>query len=94
MTHKHLTGRGYLVTWIALLLLTSASLAGSYVHLGTTADIVWSLVVACAKTTLVVMFFMHLIERRAASRLAAIVSVLLTLILITLAAADVATRHH
>src|SRR5262245_46522617 len=82
----------YTGVYVALLLLAGLSLGLSFAHLGS-ADLVISLVIALAKALLVLWFFMHLYEQRAANRLVVLVSFLLLLIFVVLTAADVASRH-
>ncbi len=82
----------YLVVWIALLALTALSFLFSRLHLGA-ADIVIALVIATVKTTLVALFFMHLIEERFSVILAPAVALFLFLLLLALTLVDVATRR-
>jgi cytochrome c oxidase subunit 4 len=89
---KHVSGLGYLLTFVALLALATLSLLLSFLH-WTTGDLVMSLVIAAAKALLVLLFFMHLIEQRSANRLVVVVSFGFAALLIGLTAADVATRH-
>jgi cytochrome c oxidase subunit 4 len=83
---------GYIGVYIALVLLAGLSLGLSFAHLGA-ADLVLSLLIALAKALLVLWFFMHLYEQRAANRLVVLVSFLLLLVLVALTALDVASRH-
>lgn len=92
MAHKHMTGPGYLLTYAALIALASLSLGLSYVH-WPFGEVVVALVIATLKAFLVVWFFMHLVEQRFANRLVLLVSVFFVLLLVTLTATDVATRH-
>ncbi len=93
MAHRQMSGTGYVFTWMALLALTTLSFGLSYGHLGVTADMAISLGIALVKTLLVLFLFMHLIEQRASSQLVVLTCVVLLAILVTLTAADVATRH-
>jgi cytochrome c oxidase subunit 4 len=85
--------RRYVTTFAALLLLTSLTLGLSFAPLGA-----WqtptALLIALAKSTLVVLFFMHLAEHRASSQVAFLVSILLAATLIGLAWLDVVTRGN
>ena len=81
----------YLATWIALVALTLSSFGLSRLHLP--GDVAIALAIAAVKTLLVGWVFMHLVEQRLASRLVPVVAALLAVILIVLAAADVATRQ-
>ncbi|WP_437604780.1 cytochrome C oxidase subunit IV family protein [Sorangium sp. So ce834] len=92
MIVKHLSLRTYVIVWLVLLALTLASYLLSLAHLGR-ADVVAALLIAAAKTVLVVLFFMHLIEQRFANALPMIVSALLLGLLFTLMVSDVATRE-
>jgi len=51
--------RTYIVVWGALIVLTAATVAVSYVHLGMM-NVVVALLIASAKASLVALFFMHL----------------------------------
>jgi cytochrome c oxidase subunit 4 len=53
----------YLAVWLALVGLTALSFLLSLTHLGAI-DTVFSLVIAAAKSTIVLLFFMHLVEER------------------------------
>src|SRR4051794_6491784 len=63
MSHARASSVRYLAVWIALLGLTALSFLLSRAHLGPV-DVVVSLVIAAAKTALVVLFFMPLAEER------------------------------
>ena len=56
MTHV----KSYLAVFGALLVLTVSTVAVSYLQLPTTPTVVLGLLIASAKATLVVLFFMHL----------------------------------
>lgn len=92
MNVKHLSPRGYVIVWAALIALTFSSFLVSFTHLGA-ADTVAALVIAAAKTTLVLLFFMHLIEQPASSALVLVIVALLLLLLVVLMVADVETRR-
>jgi cytochrome c oxidase subunit 4 len=51
--------RTYLLVWGALMVLTAATVAVSYVHLGMM-NVVVALLIAAVKASLVALFFMHL----------------------------------
>jgi cytochrome c oxidase subunit 4 len=87
-----MTLAGYLATYAALIVLAAVSLLLSILHLGAV-DLVLSLVIAMAKALLVLWFFMHLREQRAANRLVVLVSFVLLVILVVLTALDVASRR-
>jgi cytochrome c oxidase subunit 4 len=56
--------KGYLAVFAALLVLTAATVAVSYVHLPTTPAVAVGVTIALAKAALVAMFFMHLNHER------------------------------
>ncbi|WP_437805542.1 cytochrome C oxidase subunit IV family protein [Sorangium sp. So ce1078] len=92
MIVKHLSSRTYVIVWLVLMALTLASYLLSLAHLGR-ADVIAALLIATAKTVLVLLFFMHLIEQRFANALPMIVSSLLLGLLLTLMLADVTARE-
>ncbi|WP_437751354.1 cytochrome C oxidase subunit IV family protein [Sorangium sp. So ce1389] len=92
MTVKHLSSRTYVIVWLVLMALTLASYLLSLAHLGG-ADVVAALLIATAKTVLVLLFFMHLIEQRFANALPMIVSALLLGLLLALMISDVVSRE-
>ncbi|KYF87471.1 hypothetical protein BE20_36035 [Sorangium cellulosum] len=92
MIVKHLSSRTYVIVWLVLMALTLASYLLSLAHLGG-ADVVAALLIATAKTVLVLLFFMHLIEQRFANALPMIVAALLLGLLLTLMLTDVSRRE-
>ena len=92
MIVKHLSSRTYVIVWLVLMALTLASYLLSLAHLGR-ADVFAALLIATAKTVLVLLFFMHLIEQRFANALPMIVSALLLGLLFTLMLTDVSRRE-
>jgi len=56
--------RSYLAVFGALLVLTIATVAVSYIHLPTTPAVALGITIATAKAALVAMFFMHLKHER------------------------------
>ena len=89
---KHLSAFGYLLTYLALIVLATISLLISFVH-WPAGDLVISLVIASAKAVLVLWFFMHLYEQRFANRFVVLVSFAFVGLLISLVALDVASRE-
>ena len=83
--------RTYAFCLLALLLLSALALGGAFLHLGTF-TIPVALALAGIKASLVAAYFMHLIDQPPSHRIAAVSGLLLLLILIALAAGDVATR--
>lgn len=92
MAHKHLAAKHYVFTWLGLCVLTMASFATSYAPLGS-GDLVISLAIAVAKTLLVLLVFMHLIEQRFVNQMVVVMSFFMVVLLASLMAGDVATRH-
>jgi cytochrome c oxidase subunit 4 len=92
MVHAHASWVRYLVVWLALLALTALSLLLSLAHLGTV-DVALALGIATAKTALVVLFFMHLVDERFSVVMVPLVSVFFVLLLLGLLVTDVATRR-
>ncbi|WP_437901578.1 cytochrome C oxidase subunit IV family protein [Sorangium sp. So ce124] len=92
MTVKHLSSRTYVIVWLLLMGLTLASYLLSLAHLGE-ADVVAALLIATAKTLLVLLFFMHLIEQRFTNALPMIVAALLVGLMLTLMLSDVTSRQ-
>jgi cytochrome c oxidase subunit IV len=83
--------RTYLFVWAALLALLVLTVASSFVHLGGWNAAV-NVIIAGAKAALVAVFFMHLRERPALVRLAAVLGVVWLMILIGLSLSDFLTR--
>jgi cytochrome c oxidase subunit 4 len=81
----------YLGTWIALTVLTFATFGLSHVHLGPFSVVV-AMIIAVAKSLLVLLFFMHLWEERGAIPLTLAIAFSLLTLLIGLSIADVQTR--
>jgi cytochrome c oxidase subunit 4 len=84
--------RVYYLTYFGLLVLTAITFLAS-LHPTGLPEMAVALVIACGKSVLVALFFMHLVEQRFANRFVAVVSVLFVCILVFLTAADVATRR-
>lgn len=91
MTGRSITVRTYAWVLLALLLLTAATLLLSFVPLGMFHMPV-ALLIAAAKTVLILLYFMHVIEQRYTIRVVLLVAVLLLGSLIVLTVADTATR--
>jgi|HubBroStandDraft_4_1064222.scaffolds.fasta_scaffold562268_2 cytochrome c oxidase subunit 4 len=92
MTHASPSWIRYLVVWLALLALTGLSFLLSLAHLGPT-DVAVALAIALAKTSLVGLFFMHLVEERFSMFMVPVVATTLVLLLLGLLVTDVATRR-
>jgi cytochrome c oxidase subunit 4 len=87
----HASPARYLVVWLALLGLTAATFLASRLELGRFHVLV-ALAIAAAKSTLVVLFFMHLSEQRGATRVVFVTSLVFVALLIGFTVADVGTR--
>jgi cytochrome c oxidase subunit 4 len=89
--HHRVSGTMYVVTFVLLLVFTTASFFISYLQLGP-----WSAAIAFSistiKAALVVFFFMHLLEQRSVNRLFLLIGVLFILLLVGLSVADKVTR--
>ena|ERR1700733_9064685 len=92
MTHASSSTLRYLAVWLALLALTGLSFLLSRLHLGAT-DVAVALVIAAAKTTLVGLFFMHLVEERFSVVMVPVMAAFLLVLLLGLLVTDVATRR-
>lgn len=83
--------RALLWTYLGLLAFTTLTFGLSFIHLGTL-SVAMALVIAGIKGWLVAMFFMGLREHGTAARAALAVGVMLAVLLIGFATADVGTR--
>jgi cytochrome c oxidase subunit 4 len=83
--------RTTLLTLLALLGLTAASFAISYVHLGAL-NIPVALAIACVKAALVVTVFMELAVEKLSVKLSLVMGFVFVVLLVGLMVADVATR--
>jgi len=83
--------RTYMLVFLALLVLTAATIAVAYFDLGALNTTV-ALAIAGIKAILVALFFMHLKYSNRLSRLIAAASLAWFALLVTLVLADVATR--
>ncbi|MDC0710121.1 cytochrome C oxidase subunit IV family protein [Stigmatella sp. ncwal1] len=92
MQEHHGTGRYWLV-WAALLAFTFITVITGRMHLPTF-GLLLALVIATVKGTLVLLFFMHLIDHKGANRLVMGVSLVFVLIMIMAPMADFATRFR
>lgn len=82
----------YLAVWLALVGLTALSFLLSLTHLGAI-DTVFSLVIAAAKSTIVLLFFMHLVEERFTVAVVPALALSYVLLLVALMVTDVLSRH-
>jgi cytochrome c oxidase subunit IV len=82
----------YWVVWIALLVGTAATFLLSRVQLPSPFNLLVALVIACTKSALVVLFFMHLWDHGGANRLVFGTSIVFVVLLIGLVVLDNASR--
>ncbi|MEO8551671.1 MAG: cytochrome C oxidase subunit IV family protein [Kofleriaceae bacterium] len=82
---------GYVVVWIVLVVLATASLIASRVTSGS-GGLAISLAIAAIKAALVAAFFMHLARGRAVHRMAFAAAIAFFLLLVLGVLADVGTR--
>ena len=82
----------YLAVWLALVGLTALSFLLSLTHLGAI-DTVFSLVIAAAKSTIVLLFFMHLIEERFTVAVVPALALGYLVLLVALMVTDVLSRR-
>ena len=90
---RRVTKKDYRWTFLGLLVLTSLTFGLSYLHLGWGSTVI-AMSIATAKATLIVLFFMHLVEQGPSNVFAVVFSVLMILLLVLLSTADVWTRDH
>lgn len=81
----------YVLVWIALLVFTAATYLTGTQHLGKWALAI-ALAIACAKSALVAIIFMHLRESSGATRLVFLTSLVFLALLLFFTVSDVATR--
>jgi cytochrome c oxidase subunit 4 len=93
-SNSHRRHRGlatYVVTFVALLVLTTLTFGLSFLpHAAWTVPV--TIAIAVTKSTLIALFFMHLIEEPVSSWAALVIAVMLVATLITLMLLDVASR--
>jgi cytochrome c oxidase subunit IV len=89
--NEHHSAVPYFVVWGLLLFFTLLTYWTGRMHLDRWA-LPLALTIAIAKSTLVVLFFMHLYEQKGANRLVILTSFLFVALIITLTVSDVATR--
>ena len=89
---KHLGPAQYVMVWVALMVLTGATLAVWKTDMSYAMRVVAALGIATVKAALVAIFFMHLWEEPGVARLVLVVSALFVALLIGLTLVDNATR--
>ena len=83
----------YWIVWVLLLVLTVATFGLSRVHLPSPFHLLVALFIACTKSALVVLFFMHLWDHGGANRIVFVSSLFFVALLIGLVVLDNATRY-
>ncbi len=89
---EHAGASRYWIVWALLLVGTFATLLMSRVHLPSPFHLLVALFIACAKSALVVLFFMHLWDHGGANRLVFATSLIFVVLLIGLIVLDNASR--
>lgn len=92
MQEHHGAGRYYLV-FAALIVLTLVTYFTGRMHLPDF-GLALALLIATTKGTLVLLFFMHLIDHKGANRLVMGVSILFVVLMLIMPMADIATRFR
>jgi cytochrome c oxidase subunit IV len=88
---EHHSSLGYYVVWVALAFFTWLTWYTGTKHYGAWALPI-ALAIAVTKSTLVVLFFMHLWHEKGANRIVIVTAFMFVLLLIALTLADFATR--
>ena len=91
MMTAHVSMRTYVMVFVALLSLTTATVMAAFVHLGRVNDVV-ALSIAVTKALLVLIFFMHLRDSPVLTRLAVGAGVFWLVTMIVLTMTDVLSR--
>ncbi len=89
---EHARAGRYWIVWILLLAGTIATFLLSRVHLPSPFHLLVALAIACTKSALVVLFFMHLWDHGGANRLVFATSIVFVALLIGLVVMDNASR--
>ena len=89
--HSHGIGRYFLV-WFALILGTTLTVITGRMDLGA-GNIFVALAIASIKATLVILFFMHMIDTPAANRIVFVTSIVFAIVLIVGVFGDLLTRN-
>lgn len=91
MSEARHRGLRYVLTWLALLVLTAVSFLAEHLPLGAAHTSV-ALGIAMVKTVLVLTIFMHLLEEKFSTRVVAVLNFAFVVILCLGIAADVGAR--
>ncbi len=89
--HKIVSPRVYLAIWASLLFFTALTVAVSYLELGVF-NAVAAIAIAVIKSTLVVLFFMHVRYSSKLTKLTVFSGIFLFLVLITMTLTDYISR--
>jgi cytochrome c oxidase subunit 4 len=89
--HSHGIGR-YFIVWLALIVGTTLTVITGRIDLGA-GNIFLAITIASIKATLVVLFFMHMIETPAANRIVFVTSIVFAILLIVGVFGDLWTRN-
>jgi cytochrome c oxidase subunit IV len=92
MAEKRSSALLYVMIWLGLCALTLLSFLFSLVDLGG-AEMPLALLIAAVKSSLVGLFFMHLLEERLRTAIVPIVTTGFIVLLVSLVVTDVLTRH-
>ncbi|AKQ63889.1 Cytochrome c oxidase polypeptide IV [Myxococcus hansupus] len=93
MREEHHGAGRYWLIWVLLLVLTAVTVVTGRIHIPTW-GLVLALVVATTKGTLVLLYFMHLIDHRGANRLVFAVSILFVVLMLAIPLVDLGTRYR
>ena len=89
---EHIPARRYWIVWILLLVLTVATFGAHEINVPEPWHLLVAMSIACTKSALVVLFFMHLWDHGGASRIVFVTSLVFVALLIGLVVLDNATR--
>jgi len=91
MSDSRIGAKTYWLTWVGLIVLTVTTFALSYVDLGA-AEMPVAMGIAVVKTTLVTLFFMHLIESSFGYRFIMLLGVLFIMVMMSFTLLDLVAR--
>ena len=92
MTHHVVPIKVYLAVFVALMVLMAATLGFAYLDLGPLNNVI-ALVIAVAKTSLIMLYFMHLRSSSRLTQVFAVIGFLFLAILVSFTLADYFTRN-
>jgi cytochrome c oxidase subunit 4 len=90
--HKPIGLLGYFVTWLALLALTGLTFGLGFLSLGIWSTVI-ALIIASAKSLLIVLLFMHLLEHGTTPRITVVIGLAFFALLCSLTILDAAVRR-